>query len=182
MGSARGMVRVTHSLKKKRSSGLVKKMKMGERNSGRGMSQGIVVERATEQPWHRETDSKEEGKGQWGLKDCGQTERGRWRRYGRDGWGDRVREMCRGRDKHQARKGESPCNFSNPPGIYTFTRQIMKMKNKMKNFPSCTGGTGFFSPLNLLHCSTLNASVSVCWVSSHIYHIMEDVTQFSLVL
>lgn len=56
------------------------------------------------------------------------------------------REMSRGWDKHQARKGESPCNFSNPPGIYTFTRQIMKMKNKMKNFPSCTGGTGFLPP------------------------------------
>lgn len=52
---------------------------------------------------------------------------------------EREREMSRGEDKHQARKGESPCNFSNPPGIYTFTRQIMKMKNKMKNFPSCTG-------------------------------------------
>lgn len=44
------MVRVTHSLKKKRSSGLAKKRRWGEKNRGRGMSQGIVVERATEQP------------------------------------------------------------------------------------------------------------------------------------
>lgn len=54
------------------------------------------------------------------------------------------KEMSREEDKHQARKGESPCNFSNPPGIYTFTRQIMKMKSKMENFPSQTGHRIFF--------------------------------------
>lgn len=41
-------------------------------------------------------------------------------------------------DKRQAREGKSPCNFYNPPGIYTFTRQIMEMKNKMEKFPSQT--------------------------------------------
>lgn len=47
--------------------------------------------------------------------------------------------MSREEDERQARKGESPCNFSNPPGIYTFTRQIMKMKSQMENSPSQTG-------------------------------------------
>lgn len=47
-------------------------------------------------------------------------------------------------DKRQAREGKSPCNFYNPPGIYTFTRQIMEMKNKMEKFPSQTRDRIFF--------------------------------------
>lgn len=93
MGRAGGMVRVTHSLRREAVAWWKKNEDRGERNRERGMSQGIVVERATEQPWHWEIDrGKEEGKEQWGLRDSGQTERGRWRRYGREGWEDRVRE------------------------------------------------------------------------------------------
>ena len=66
---------------------------------------------------------------------------------------ERGRERSGEEDKHQARKGESPCNFSNPPGIYTFTRQIMKMKNKMENFPSRTGHRIFFFFFLLICCT-----------------------------
>lgn len=151
-----------------------------------GVSQGIMVKKATGQLWHWEADrGKEDGNWLWGMdrlwvnSECKVTKvREQWIRK----QSERERELSRVKDKHQGRKGESPCNFSNPPGIYTFTRQIMKMKNKMENFPSCTGATRFFFFLNLLHCSTLNASVSVCWVSKIVYVLLLQimlVTQFS---
>lgn len=79
-------------------------------------------------------------KKQGGLKDCCNREqcdqgRGQWMRKARKCEGEKEWKMNSWVEKHQGRKGERPCNFSNPPGIYAFTRQIMKMENKMEKLP-----------------------------------------------
>lgn len=83
----------------------------------------------------------QEGQGHWRDGQTRGRERATGQRLGSSGReeieleGEKEWKMNSRVDKHQGRKGESPCNFSNPPGIYTFTRQIMKMKNKMEKLP-----------------------------------------------
>lgn len=126
IGSASGMVRVMWEKRGRRVCWGGSQRRGRKEQSNRGIDGG----------WDTE-------KGNEGVKDLGYNNLWKKKKMSpreekteRDGeWG-----ISRGENKHQARKCTGPCNFSNPPGIYTFTGQIMKMEN----FRSCTGCTGLF--------------------------------------